>query len=144
MPDINATLDERSTTHGDFSQVGAVAQTLKRILRETPNWKALNPAQQEALEMDMAKTARILCGSPNEQDHWFDKAGYATLGARACLLPGTIRFGSEQTVANPPTRLPLSSGPAAENKPPLRGDNSSSPAVPFTLPLKKEEPPKSA
>ena len=117
MPDINATLDERTTTHGDFTQVGAVAQTLKRILRETPNWKSLNPAQQEALEMDMAKTARILCGNPNEADHWHDKAGYATLGSRACAAP---KEKEKAPVFLTNTR--------ADHKP----------AVPFTLPAKKE------
>jgi len=124
--DINKTLDERNHTHGDFSQVGAVAQTLKRILRETPNWKALNPSQQEALEMDCAKTARILVGDPNEVDHWFDKAGYATLGARACAAP------SAQD--RPPSRI---------EEPPkfLTNTRSPNPAVPFTVPTKKEPTP---
>jgi hypothetical protein len=124
--DINKTLDERNNTHGDFSQVGAVAQTLKRILRETPNWKSLLPAQQEALEMDMTKTARILCGNSNEQDHWHDKAGYATLGARACVAPNTVEVRGPLAISTP-TRHLAEAGRAAENKP----------AVPFKLPERR-------
>jgi hypothetical protein len=127
MPDINATLDERHSTHGDFAKMSAIVQTLKGVLYRAPNWEILSPAQKEALEMDCTKTARILCGNPNEPDHWLDKAGYATLGARACAAQP----------ATPPSR---------SEEPPkfLTNTRSPSPAVPFTLPAKKEEPPKSA
>jgi hypothetical protein len=35
--------------------------------------------QRESLEMNQHKVARILAGNPDEPDHWFDIAGYATL-----------------------------------------------------------------
>ena len=128
MESPDAIIKSHEPTHGDFATVGATAQTLKRILHRTPNWELLNPAQRESLEMDMTKTARILCGNPNEVDHWADKAGYATLGARACshkdnqaIMEPARRLGEAAYTPNPPTK---------------------SAAVPFTLPTKKEELPK--
>jgi hypothetical protein len=132
MSDIDKTLDERNHTHGDFSKVSATVQTLKGVLHRAPNWEILNPAQKEALEMDCAKTARILCGNPNEVDHWDDKAGYATLGARACAAPQEV---------GPPKFLTNTRSEPNQHKP----------AVPFTLPkdaigriIPPKEEPKSA
>ena len=76
MTDI---LAERQKTHGDFYDVAMVAQELKDVLRRGKNWKMLDDAQREALEMVATKIARILSGNPHEPDHWKDIAGYATL-----------------------------------------------------------------
>lgn len=70
-------LDEREKTHGDYMQLAALAQDLKtRIRSESRN---LSAQQQESLEMICVKIARIVCGNPNEMDHWRDIAGYAEL-----------------------------------------------------------------
>ena len=79
MPDIQTTLNERQNTHGKFSENACTSQYLKRAVREHSSWMNLTWAQQEALEVIMAKIARILCGNPNEPDHWLDVSGYATL-----------------------------------------------------------------
>ena len=72
-------LKTRAKTHGDYAMVAHTAQTLKEVMRNTPNWHELPDYMREALEMDATKTARILCGNAYEADHWHDKAGYATL-----------------------------------------------------------------
>jgi hypothetical protein len=72
-------LKTRAKTHGDFTELAAVAQALKTTIRSAPNWHNLPYHMREALEMDATKTARILCGNAYEPDHWHDKAGYATL-----------------------------------------------------------------
>jgi 4-hydroxy-3-methylbut-2-en-1-yl diphosphate synthase IspG/GcpE len=72
-------LKTRAKTHGDYVEVARIAQELKRVMRTGPNWGNLPSYMQESLELDATKTARILCGSAYEPDHWHDKAGYATL-----------------------------------------------------------------
>ncbi len=70
-------LDEREKTHGNYTQLAALAQDLKTRLRS--EGRGLTPQQQESLEMICVKIARIVCGNPNEMDHWRDIAGYAEL-----------------------------------------------------------------
>jgi hypothetical protein len=77
MKDI---ISERAKTHGDWNEVARISQTLKAIYRSSPNWESLSDSQREAMEMKAVKDARILCGNPNEPDHWKDSAGYAHLG----------------------------------------------------------------
>lgn len=72
-------LKTRAKTHGDFQEVARIAQQLKAVMRDSPNWSNLPWYMQESLELDATKIARILCGSPYEPDHWQDIAGYATL-----------------------------------------------------------------
>jgi len=72
-------LKTRAKTHGDFTEVARIAQQIKTVMRESPNWHELPNHMRESLEMDATKTARILCGNAYEPDHWHDKAGYATL-----------------------------------------------------------------
>lgn len=70
-------ISERAKTHGDYKIQAKLAQDLKaRIRQEGGN---LSPQQAEALEMICVKIARIVCGNPNEPDHYNDIAGYALL-----------------------------------------------------------------
>ena len=72
-----AIIEARAKTHGDYKLQAKLAQDLKaRIRQEGGN---LSPQQQEALEMICVKIARIVCGNPNEPDHYQDIAGYALL-----------------------------------------------------------------
>lgn len=84
MNELNSTLAERGTTHGDFTENGKVMQQLKLVMRAQPGWDRLTPAQCEALEMIQHKIGRILCGDPNFKDHWHDIAGYAKLAEERC------------------------------------------------------------
>lgn len=77
--DIETTLENRKTTHGDFSDHSFVAQSLKRVAYDGPKAELLTDVQKEALDMILHKVARIVSGNPNHADHWHDIAGYAKL-----------------------------------------------------------------
>lgn len=70
----------RASVHGDYSNVAAKAQEIKRaILRGGGGCVALTDVQRESIDLIATKLARICCGDPNHRDHWDDIAGYATL-----------------------------------------------------------------
>jgi hypothetical protein len=71
-------LKERARTHGDYNRTARLAQDLKTRIRAEDH--RLSHAQLEALEMICVKMARIVCGNPDEPDHWIDVQGYAALG----------------------------------------------------------------
>ena len=89
MVDVKSILEERAKTHGDFRDVAELSQDLKNALRKHTakmsdrapfsNSKSKTSSQCEALDNIAQKMARIICGNPNEPDHWRDIAGYATL-----------------------------------------------------------------
>jgi hypothetical protein len=79
MTDIQAVLAARKKTHGSFEISSYTSQTLKDNMRDTPNWAELDMDQKECLDMVAHKIARILCGNPNEVDHYLDMSGYCTL-----------------------------------------------------------------
>jgi hypothetical protein len=78
---VEAILNERAKTHGDYGDHAAITQSMKRRMRIAPSWKRLNDCEREALEMIVHKIGRILAGNPHFRDHWDDIAGYATLVA---------------------------------------------------------------
>lgn len=83
-PDLSGVIDllaHRKTTHGNFDRTADVAQKIKAIWRDTPNYEKLGAPQREAIDLIATKIARILCGNPRCKDHWADLAGYAKLAA---------------------------------------------------------------
>jgi hypothetical protein len=86
MADVDAILNERATTHGDFRDHARVTQRLKGIMTCSPNWQKLSFEQREALDMIQHKIGRILSGNPDHEDHWDDIAGYAKLVPRSARL----------------------------------------------------------
>ena len=73
-------LAERETTHGNFQATALIAQRLKDVGHNTPNWQGvLTDVQRESLEGIFVKIARILSGDPNHPDHWRDIEGGAHL-----------------------------------------------------------------
>lgn len=76
---IESVIASREQTHGDYRTQAALAQCLKRMLRETRNWEVLDFYQAQSLEAFCDKVSRILNGDINEIDHWQDISGYATL-----------------------------------------------------------------
>jgi len=71
----------RQRTHGEWPLTASIAQKLKACLAEgiAARARPLTAAQREALDMILAKIARIVSGDPNHTDHWDDIAGYARL-----------------------------------------------------------------
>ena len=73
-------LAEREHTHGNFAATALIAQRLKDVGHNTPNWQGvLTDVQRESLEGIFVKIARILSGDPNHPDHWRDIEGGAHL-----------------------------------------------------------------
>lgn len=81
MSEIRDTLNERAKTHGDYAEHAAIAQSIKRQMRHSPNWLHLEFHKAETLDMIAHKIGRILAGDSSFHDHWHDIAGYATLTA---------------------------------------------------------------
>lgn len=78
-PSVDATVEERGSRYGAFKDGADIMQSLKTVMRDTPNWSSLTPSQREALEMIQHKIGRILNGDPNYTDSWHDIQGYARL-----------------------------------------------------------------
>lgn len=79
MNDISNLLGERQNTHGTYSEVSSICQSIKRTMRQSSGWDHLGNEHAEALEMIAMKIARILSGNANFADHWEDIEGYARL-----------------------------------------------------------------
>ena len=78
---IHDLIQDRSKTHGDFSDGARVMQNLKAMAKDSPNWDKLTSVQLEAIEMILHKLGRILAGDHFHRDHWSDIEGYARLAA---------------------------------------------------------------
>lgn len=76
---VDETLAQRQSTHGDYSTTAMISQLLSSYMRAAPNWDKLSFAQKEGLEMIQHKIARMLCGDHTFKDHIVDIIGYATL-----------------------------------------------------------------
>jgi hypothetical protein len=76
---INDTLRERGSRHGQYHEHARIAQNIKRAMQDSPNWATLPDYMKEALEMNAHKTARILNGDPMYADSWHDIIGYTKL-----------------------------------------------------------------
>ncbi len=79
----SALLTTRETTHGSYSDTALYSQTIKSMVRGSANYNTLSNQQRESLDMIAVKIGRILSGNPDEQDHWKDIAGYATLAVNS-------------------------------------------------------------
>lgn len=78
---IDATLAERGSRYGSFTEHARITQAIKAAMADSPNWTKLAPDQREALEMIAHKAGRILNGDPNFHDSWHDIVGYTKLVA---------------------------------------------------------------
>ena len=84
--EIDNILEQREKTHGDYTTVAKIAQTLKKVISwyvygEYSQLK-ISESQKEALDMICSKIARICNGDANKIEHWEDIAGYAMLVIR--------------------------------------------------------------
>lgn len=77
---LQATLDERGSRYGGFSERALLAQMLQDVIRNPAfGWERLDATQKQALTVIADKIARILNGDPNYADNWHDIQGYARL-----------------------------------------------------------------
>jgi hypothetical protein len=79
--DIDATLAERGSRYGSFTEHARITQAIKTAMADSPNWASLDPDMREALEMIAHKAGRILNGDPSYHDSWHDIVGYTKLVA---------------------------------------------------------------
>lgn len=78
--ELAKTLSERGETHGRLEAQAALAERLKAEIRNVmPGVENLNSVQRQSLDMICLKISRIVCGNPDEPDHWLDIEGYARL-----------------------------------------------------------------
>lgn len=76
---VKETLKARRKTHGEYKETALISQTFKDAARSGSSWSNMTAAQKESVDMVLHKVARIVCGNPNEPDHWVDIQGYAKL-----------------------------------------------------------------
>ncbi len=81
---VEATLAERGSHYGDFTDHANTAQILQDGMRGHEGWKRLDPVKKQALTVIADKIARILNGDPEYQDNWHDIQGYAKLAEDRC------------------------------------------------------------
>jgi|DEB0MinimDraft_3_1074331.scaffolds.fasta_scaffold00765_13 hypothetical protein len=77
--EVRELLDVREDMYGQYSVVSHISQELKRVMKDSPNYKIMPPFARESLDMIANKIARILNGNYYYDDSWRDISGYATL-----------------------------------------------------------------
>lgn len=84
MTDAAQLTNERSKTHGKFSDHARCTQRLKDVIQSELTIRGgsgpherLTPQHVEAIHMILHKIGRIVAGDARFQDHWDDIAGYA-------------------------------------------------------------------
>lgn len=77
--EISDILAERQKTHGSFEDHARIAQQIKDIMYDSPNWPELSSVYREGLEMIAHKIARVCSGNAHHADHVVDIQGYAKL-----------------------------------------------------------------
>lgn len=81
---VDETLKERAR-YGDYRDVAASAQRIKRAMQEGPGWATLSDDKKESLDMIANKIARIISGGDSDYaDNWHDIGGYAKLAEDRC------------------------------------------------------------
>ena len=86
MNDIDATLRERGSRYGDFTDHASIAQELQEAMRYG-GWYKLDSTKRQALTVIADKIARILTGDPEYADNWHDIQGYAKLVEDRLVTP---------------------------------------------------------
>ena len=89
--DVEETLRQRNSVHGNFDSNARCSQDIKRIINEHLGMRVrregtlpLNDVQLEALDLIATKISRIVSGNANHTDHWHDIQGYAALAEKTC------------------------------------------------------------
>ena len=90
VDNITATLEERGTRYGKFTDHATITQRLKDMIHTHAHEmeRVLAADQREAIDMICHKLGRIVNGDPNYSDSWVDIAGYAKLVADRLIAEG--------------------------------------------------------
>jgi hypothetical protein len=80
---LDALLEARGRTHGDYAVHALITQDLKRTITHHVGHldRRLDDDMQESLDMITHQIGRIIAGDPGFADYWRDIAGYAQLVA---------------------------------------------------------------
>lgn len=76
---VDGIVRERGRIYGSFADIASMTQELKSAIRGRPGWHHLPDDAREALDMNMLKVARIICGNPDHVDNWDDIGGYSKM-----------------------------------------------------------------
>lgn len=77
---VEETLEDRNKKYGgSFLEQSQIAQQLKNIAHNAPNWNQMRVDKRESIEMICTKLSRILYGDHCNIDSWHDIQGYARL-----------------------------------------------------------------
>lgn len=76
---VEKTLEERGETYGKFADNAAIAQRLKRVVRDGVNYKELPYDVCEAFDMILSKISRAVTADYKHLDTYEDIQGYAKL-----------------------------------------------------------------
>lgn len=76
---VEATLIERGSRYGDFSDNAELSQKLEAMIRCAKGYTGMDFIHREALKFIFQKISRIVNGDPNYADNWHDIQGYAKL-----------------------------------------------------------------
>jgi hypothetical protein len=94
MTSVDATLEQRGSSYGEFKDNALVTQSLMNALR-LHSISFANPlldTDEEAMHMICHNIARIVCGHGEVVDNWHDIAGYAKLAMvihpKPAIIPG--------------------------------------------------------
>lgn len=79
--DISATLAERGSRYGDFTDHARVTMALCDVVRfdESSKYNDMSPDKRLAIDVILNKIARACTGDPEYDDNWHDIIGYAKL-----------------------------------------------------------------
>ena len=91
-------LSEREATHGDYTQVAWISQTMKDALRTNEKWAFLSPYMRQSLDLICDKMARIVARYEEEPDHWLDIQGYAQLALRE-IQKGEVGYDEQSATS---------------------------------------------
>jgi len=76
---VDETLADRETTHGDYVPQAEAAVRMVDCLNRTEGWTNTPKWMQYSIMMICMKLARIVYGNCRVADHWHDIQGYAKL-----------------------------------------------------------------
>jgi hypothetical protein len=101
---------DKVTTHGSFTAVAALAQTLKNDIGDSK----LDAASLEAISQIFTRIARIVVGDENHRKHWEDIQGFCQVKLDAIAPPpASIESDIQRLVRTlPVVRAERNNGPA--------------------------------